>query len=795
MEPQSGWNNQTGEPAYSQTDTSKEKYSRKVAWGDTQNTLFSGTSSNHDKLYKHGSMASNISGKSSASSDSTGQDSNSCPWWPVIHPDNSFRQIWQVIMCFPLIWTGTVMPYTMCFVDFRVGETGLETPQEPTLGWQITNWIIDISFILDLVAQFFFSYSTRRGHIVSNPKKIAWTYFKGWFWFDFIACLPPQLFSLILGDGNSHMNKVARLPRLYRIGRLAKLTRMLRLTHLLHVFRDNPVVKFIQRLVGQSRLASVAKFALMLLLLAHLLGCVWYLVAALSDDPLENTWLSRREHLLSKPAFSHWINSVYFILTVFTSVGFGDIHPENSSEVLFGIVIMMIGAVINSVIVSEVIAVVTRVDGVNAEIRKKREAIQSYGTQVDLRDANFESRCVKFAELSTAAKYADRASKPKADLDWKLLWEVIRDMPSDMKHSLLKSAYSGILVQNKFFKVSRHDATSLALLASSHLHHCDFEAGQKVYQLGDQPMGLLLIQSGNLAHVAVPTERGGVSDIKVSFGELDVSEFEECPYFLVGRLNFIGEWELIYPHPRISGVRAERRSSCLQLSQKAFIILVTTFPRFLENFKRYARRREERRQKLISQHRHVCTAEGLAATSIQRVVKGRLARQRLKGLEKFRKTANAVRTSLKMAAFCKQGPRKAADVAGQDVQVLDMDLPENKDTDTMSMSKTASSSTTLRSAPETISGRRDPENAKTTPTPGQTSKAKKSAQAVGPSDPKSGQSLGGSSTEEFLPTWAADLQNDVAHACSRMDTLKKGQEEIQRMLQQLYFLSFDNGVT
>ena len=44
----------------------------------------------------------------------------------------------------------------------------------------------------------------------------------------------------------------------------------------------------------------------------------------------------------------------YFVYTVFTTVGFGDITPSSNGEMVFVILLMMIGAVVNSLIVSEV---------------------------------------------------------------------------------------------------------------------------------------------------------------------------------------------------------------------------------------------------------------------------------------------------------------------------------------------------------------------------------------------------------------------------------------------------------
>merc|ERR1719428_2050782 len=85
--------------------------------------------------------------------------------------------------------------------------------------------------------------------------------------------------------------------------------------------------------ITKSRSVKILKFTLALFLCVHLCACGWYLTAALSHDPQE-TWLMRRtvvvgdalEPLLFRPPEEQWLHSVYLVLTVFTSVGFGDIY-------------------------------------------------------------------------------------------------------------------------------------------------------------------------------------------------------------------------------------------------------------------------------------------------------------------------------------------------------------------------------------------------------------------------------------------------------------------------------------
>lgn len=59
--------------------------------------------------------------------------------------------------------------------------------------------------------------------------------------------------------------------------------------------------------------------------------------------------------------------------------------------------------------------------------------------------------------------------------------------------------------------------------------------------------------------------------------------------------------------------------------------------------------------------------------------------------------------------------------------------------------------------------------------------------------PKKPRPRGNSEDDTGVPQWALEMRSTVRTMEGGMDNLKKGQEEMERMVQQLYFLSFSNG--
>ena len=58
----------------------------------------------------------------------------------------------------------------------------------------IAELIVDIMFLIDIVINFRTTYVNSKEEVVSDSKRIAFHYFKGWFAIDLVAAVPFDLF-------------------------------------------------------------------------------------------------------------------------------------------------------------------------------------------------------------------------------------------------------------------------------------------------------------------------------------------------------------------------------------------------------------------------------------------------------------------------------------------------------------------------------------------------------------------------------------------------------------------------
>jgi hypothetical protein len=116
-----------------------------------------------------------------------------------------------------------------------------------------------------------------------------------------------------------------------------------------------------------------------MLVLINLLGCIWWFVAVL--EGLENSWVAYAGvnfELEDAADVSQYVTSVYFAMTVLTTVGFGDITPQTVAEMIVTIIFMAIGIFYFGYIVNAVAQITTMLSSKAkgaATVREKLEEV------------------------------------------------------------------------------------------------------------------------------------------------------------------------------------------------------------------------------------------------------------------------------------------------------------------------------------------------------------------------------------------------------------------------------------
>lgn len=102
-----------------------------------------------------------------------------------------FKAVWDWIILLLVIYTAIVTPYMAAFLLSEQRRIADESRYSDPL--TITDLIVDIMFIIDILINFRTTYVNKNDEVVSHPGKIAVHYFKGWFLIDVVAAIPFDL--------------------------------------------------------------------------------------------------------------------------------------------------------------------------------------------------------------------------------------------------------------------------------------------------------------------------------------------------------------------------------------------------------------------------------------------------------------------------------------------------------------------------------------------------------------------------------------------------------------------------
>ncbi|XP_044271145.1 potassium voltage-gated channel subfamily H member 8 isoform X2 [Tribolium madens] len=250
----------------------------------------------------------------------------------IISHYGMFKNGWDWLILMATFYVAVVVPYNASFLN----------SERPSV---IMDVIVEALFFIDILLNFRTTYVNRKGEVVSNWKAISLNYLRTWFIVDMLAALPFDLLYALYGEEKSSPFR----PH------LIKLTRLLRLARLL------------QKMDRYSQYSAMILTLLMLsfTLVAHWLACIWYVIAE-KEIESELGWIHTLAERLKLPDVANvsktdaYVTALYFTCTSLTSVGFGNVSANTTSEKIFSICVMLIGALMHAVVFGNVTAIIQR---------------------------------------------------------------------------------------------------------------------------------------------------------------------------------------------------------------------------------------------------------------------------------------------------------------------------------------------------------------------------------------------------------------------------------------------------
>nr|XP_012139355.1 PREDICTED: potassium voltage-gated channel subfamily H member 2 isoform X3 [Megachile rotundata] len=270
--------------------------------------------------------------------------------WTILHY-SPFKAVWDWVILLLVMYTAIFTPYIAAFElsdpDYN-SRKNKKYSDDPIV---IIDFIVDVTFIVDIIINFRTTFVNSNDEVVSHPAKIAVHYLKGWFIIDLVAAIPFDLFLV-----GSHTDETTTLIGLLKTARLLRLVRVAR------------------KIDRYSEYGAAVLLLLMgtFALIAHWMACIWYAIGNAERPTLKSKvgWLDilandthqfySHNNTGGPSKKSRYITALYFTFSSLTSVGFGNVAPNTDAEKIFTIIVMLIGSLMYASIFGNVSAIIQR---------------------------------------------------------------------------------------------------------------------------------------------------------------------------------------------------------------------------------------------------------------------------------------------------------------------------------------------------------------------------------------------------------------------------------------------------
>eukprot|EP00960_Hanusia_phi_P076474 768565-Hanusia_phi.AAC.2 len=374
----------------------------------------------------------------------------------LVHPLSPFSKNLAFVSGVALVYCCITTPVQLSFLWNRpVCPKPVELP---------VDMAAEAIFLIELVLAFFTATYRFDGDYVDELKTVASTYFRGSFFFDAVTTAPISWIEFfVLFDICKQRTSLsysdfgyifARAPlRLLRPLRLIKVFRLLRLIRMM-----SSISKYNSSFSLWMRKALY--LLVTLVVLAHICLCAFWLVKELSNESLEEFVLSYG--LQDGDLWGKYILSAYFVNTVFTTVGFGDVTGTNTAERIFCIFLLWIGTTCFAIFVSEMQETITKM---NARGNSRKERLE--GVKITLQSCNCEKQLTEevlsWVNLSHTIDEDQQETLKVSDgmvmfgmmavmvISIMVKEKLMKSLPDDLKEKLAQCIDRGVLANMSVF--------------------------------------------------------------------------------------------------------------------------------------------------------------------------------------------------------------------------------------------------------------------------------------------------------------------------------------------------------
>lgn len=437
----------------------------------------------------------------------------------IIAPDNKPRILWEFFVLAMTILATIVSPLIVIFdLKLRGGLLALDI-------------FITVVFALDIYLNFITGYEERR-KVITDRKKIASRYLKGWFLPDLVATIPFTLFFV-----SSQGFFLFRLFRFFRLTRLFKL------------LSANKTLRKSSELSNKINPSFIRMILLIfwIIIFSHLVASGWIALNGVKEGI---------------PQGDQYLHALYWTITTLTTIGYGDISPLGVTGTavhpnfitIYTILIELLGAGMYGFIIGNISNIIANMDIAKSQHQEKVERINTF-----LKYKNIPGEVQKRVNNYYDYLWESRRGYNEAS--------VIRELPISLKTMVSLQINREIIEKVPLFKGA----------SKAFLKEIIMNLEPVVFTPDDY-----IIRAGEIGYEMYFISRGSVKVL---------SENEDITYAVLEEGQFVGEIALLLSTPRTATVKAVDYCDLYMLHKDTFDSILLKYPAFAKRMEELADQR------------------------------------------------------------------------------------------------------------------------------------------------------------------------------------------------------------
>lgn len=423
---------------------------------------------------------------------------------------NTLKNIWDTIILFITVYAVVEAPL---LIVFDINPKGI---------FAITDFFISIFYIIDI---FFIIITIKKEKNLPHyqQKSEGSGYIKMWLWSDIISAIPFDILFSLFFSGQ------------YRIFRAMRLLKLIRVTSIIGRIRKSNVIN--------PSILRLLALIFWIVMFSHFIACGWIAIYDYAKD------LTR---------IDIYIRAYYWTVTTITTIGYGDITPSNNLQILYAMMIEIIGAGMYGFIIANIANLIANIDIAKAQFQEKMEKIGTFMKYRNIPE-DMQNRINSYYKYLWASRRGYDESS------------VLDDLPHPLKVQVSLFLNQDIIHKVPIFKGASEDFIKEIIL---NLEPVVFTPEDYIFTKGEYGDDMYFISSGSVDVVS--------DDGKTIFATLTTGQF-------------FGEIALLLSQPRTASIRAAEYCDLYRLEKETFDRVLEKFPDFKVTIQKMA---EERKAQL-----------------------------------------------------------------------------------------------------------------------------------------------------------------------------------------------------